>query len=61
MWEYKIVWLPTDGDGGLQNRETLDDAGSDGWELVSVVCDGPVHIAYLKRPGPALKRFVKYK
>ncbi len=49
MWDYMIVWLPTDGDGGLQNRKTLDDAGSDGWELVSVVCDGPVHIAYLKR------------
>ena len=44
-----ILWLPTDGDGGLQNRKALDDAGANRWELVYVVCDGPVHIAYFKR------------
>lgn len=59
MFEYLIVWLPTIGEERHHNQLALNEAGEAGWELVSAVADGPVHIVYLKRPKALAPRYPK--
>jgi hypothetical protein len=51
MWEYMV----TEVMGNLYMRYgnvqgTLNDIGAEGWELVTVITQGTVHMAYFKRP-----------
>jgi len=48
-WEYRIEWFAEKGDSQI---EPLNEIGSEGWELVSVVIhrESARFVAYLKRP-----------
>lgn len=44
-WEYWVTVLSAVGE-----MDSLNDLGQKGWELVSVILQGPYKIAYFKRP-----------
>ncbi len=48
QWEYKVLVLTASG-STKDHRIELNDAGAEGWELVSVAQCGAGFLAYLKR------------
>lgn len=37
MWEYDVIFIGDPGSGAVKARERLNEAGREGWELVSYV------------------------
>ena len=50
-WEYKVLVLTASGNT-KDHRIELNDAGAEGWELVSVTPCGAGFLAYFKRVLP---------
>ncbi len=48
QWEYKVLVLTASG-STKDHRAELNDAGAEGWDLVSVAPCGAGFLAYLKR------------
>lgn len=48
-FEYRIIECTRVGDGEHSSRDELQQAGNDGWDLISVSWDGHIECFYFKR------------